>query len=261
MIQIKNRQEIAVMAEGGKILREILQNLAEAVQPGVTSEEIDKLARELVLSWNEKASARGGPASGGKISSSFCGYRGFPGFVCVSINDEVVHGVPSPKRFLTEGDIVGLDFGVVYKGFHTDSAVTVPVGKISKEAEKLLRVTGKALRLGIQEAVIGQTVGHIGHAVQKHVEQNGFGVVKELVGHGVGRKLHEEPYVPNYGKKGEGEILKEGMTIAIEPMITAGKPGVEVAGDKWTYKTKDGSLAAHFEHTVAITKEGPKVLT
>lgn len=253
MIHLKTPEEIAIMAEGGKILREILYQMAEAVRPGVTTAEIDKLARELVLSWAKKI-----PEA--KISSSFCGYRGFPGFVCISVNDEVVHGIPS-SRVLKEGDIVGLDFGIVYKGFHTDSAITVPVGKISKEAERLLRVTKESLELGVQEVLLGNTVGDIGYAVQKHAEKNGFGIVKELVGHGVGRKLHEEPYVPNYGKKGEGEILKEGMVIAIEPMITAGKPAVEIAADNWTYKTKDSSLAAHFEHTVAITKEGPKVLT
>lgn len=252
-IHLKTPEEIAIMAEGGKILREILYQMAEAVRLGVTTAEIDKLARELVLSWAKKI-----PEA--KISSSFCGYRGFPGFVCISVNDEVVHGIPS-SRVLKEGDIVGLDFGIVYKGFHTDSAITVPVGKISKEAERLLRVTKESLELGVQEVLLGNTVGDIGYAVQKHAEKNGFGIVKELVGHGVGRKLHEEPYVPNYGKKGEGEILKEGMVIAIEPMITAGKPAVEIAADHWTYKTKDSSLAAHFEHTVAITKEGPKVLT
>ena len=242
------------MAEGGKILKDILQRMAQAVRPGITTEEIDKLARELVLSWAKKI-----PEA--KISSSFCGYRGFPGFVCISVNDEVVHGIPSSERVIAEGDIVGLDFGVVYKGFHTDSAITVPAGKISKETEKLLRVTREALEFGIEKTVIGNTVGDIGYAVQKHAEKNGFGVVKELVGHGVGRKLHEEPYVPNYGKKGEGEVLKEGMVIAIEPMITAGRPAVEVASDKWTYKTKDRSMAAHFEHTIAITKDGPQILT
>ena len=252
MIQIKTRQEIAVMAEGGNILKDILGKLAEAVKPGLTTEEIDQLARELVLSWAKKV-----PEA--KISSSFCGYRGFPGFVCISVN--VVHGIPSSLKILNEGDIVGLDFGIIYRGFHTDSAVTVPVGKISKEARKLLRVTKESLEIGIQKALIGNTVGDIGEAVQKHVEKKGFGVVKELVGHGVGRKLHEEPYVPNYGRKGEGEVLKEGIVIAIEPMITAGKPAVEVGADNWTYKTKDQSLAAHFEHTVAVTKEGPRVLT
>ncbi|OGN31639.1 MAG: type I methionyl aminopeptidase, partial [Candidatus Yanofskybacteria bacterium RIFCSPLOWO2_02_FULL_43_10b] len=159
------------------------------------------------------------------------------------------------------GDIVGLDFGLIYRGFHTDAAITVPVGKISKEAQKLLQTTKESLGLGIEEVLIGNTVGDIGYVIQKYVEKKGFGVVKELVGHGVGRKLHEEPYVPNYGRKGEGEVLKEGMVIAIEPMITAGKPAVDIASDNWTYKTKDHSLAAHFEHTVAVTKEGPKVLT
>ena len=242
------------MPEGGKVLKDILGKLAEAVKPGLTTEEIDQLVRELVLSWAKKR-----PEA--KISSSFCGYRDFPGFVCVSVNDEVVHGIPSALRILKEGDIVGLDFGIVFKGFHTDSAMTVPVGQISKEAKKLLQVTKESLEFGIQQSVEGNTVGDIGHAVQKYVEKNGFGVVQELVGHGVGRKLHEEPYVPNYGKKGEGEILKEGMVLAIEPMVTAGKSAVEVASDNWTYKTKDHSLAAHFEHTVAVTKEGPRILT
>ena len=254
MINLKTPEEITVMTEGGKILKDILQRMTQAVRPGITTEEIDKLARELVLSWAKKI-----PEA--KINSSFCGYQGFPGFVCISVNDEIVHGIPSSEKIIAEGDIVGLDFGIIYKGFHTDSAVTVPVGKISKEAEKLLQVTKESLEEGIQEAIIGNTVGDIGYVVQKHAEKNGFGVVKELVGHGVGRKLHEEPYVPNYGRRGEGEILKEGMVIAIEPMITAGRPAVEIASDKWTYKTKDRSLAAHFEHTVAIIKEGPKVLT
>jgi len=254
LIQIKTRQEIAVMAEGGNILKDILGKLAEAVKPGLTTEEIDQLARELVLSWADKV-----PEA--KISSSFWGYRGFPGFVCISVNDEVVHGIPSSSRVLEEGDIVGLDFGLIYRGFHTDAAITVPVGKISKEAQKLLQTTKESLELGIEEVLIGNTVGDIGYVIQKYVEKKGFGVVKELVGHGVGRKLHEEPYVPNYGRKGEGEVLKEGMVIAIEPMITAGKPAVDIASDNWTYKTKDHSLAAHFEHTVAVTKEGPKVLT
>lgn len=254
MINLKTPEEITVMAEGGKILKDILQRMAQAVRPGITTEEIDKLARELVLSWAKKI-----PEA--KINSSFCGYHGFPGFVCISVNDEIVHGIPSSEKIIAEGDIVGLDFGIIYKGFHTDSAVTVPVGKISKEAEKLLQVTKESLEEGIQEAIIGNTVGDIGYVVQKHAEKNGFGVVKELVGHGVGRKLHEEPYVPNYGRRGEGEILKEGMVIAIEPMITAGRPAVEIASDKWTYKTKDRSMAAHFEHTIAITKDGPQILT
>ena len=254
MINLKTPEEITVMTEGGKILKDILQRMAQAVRPGITTGEIDKLARELVLSWAKKI-----PEA--KINSSFCGYHGFPGFVCISVNDEIVHGIPSSEKIIAEGDIVGLDFGIIYKGFHTDSAVTVPVGKISKEAEKLLQVTKESLEEGIQEAIIGNTVGDIGYVVQKHAEKNGFGVVKELVGHGVGRKLHEEPYVPNYGRRGEGEILKEGMVIAIEPMITAGRPAVEIASDKWTYKTKDRSMAAHCEHTIAITKDGPQILT
>ena len=234
-------------------MKEILQNLALAVKPGVTTENLDKLARELVLSWAEKL-----PSAG--IRSSFKGYRGYPASLCVSINDEVVHGIPSEK-IVKEGDIVGLDFAIVYKSFHTDSALTVGAGKISKEAQKLLNTTREALDVGIREMIIGNTTGDIGYAIQKYVEKNNFGVVRELTGHGIGRNLHEEPQAPNFGKKGGGEILKEGMTIAIEPMVTAGDWRVKQDSDGWTCRTFDGSLACHFEHTVAVTKNGPVILT
>jgi len=250
---IKTKSEIEIMAEGGKILKEILENLASAVKPGITTEELDRLARELVLSWQKKL-----PKA--DIKSSFYGYRGYPAFICVSVNDEVVHGVPSEK-IIKNSDIVGLDFAIIYKDFHVDSALTVAVGEISKEAQKLLDVTWESLNLGIEQAVIGNTIGHISHAVQNYVEKNGFSVVRELVGHGIGKHLHEEPYVPNYGPRGSGEILKEGMVIAIEPMVNAGRSEVVLAKDGVTYKTKDDSLSAHFEHTVAITKNGPTVLT
>ncbi|HEY4484624.1 MAG TPA: type I methionyl aminopeptidase [Candidatus Paceibacterota bacterium] len=253
MIKIKSQQQIKVMAESGKILKEILDQLASVVRPGIATEEIDKLARELVLSWQKKL-----PKA--EIKSSFFNYRGYPAFTCVSINDEVVHGLPS-DRVIKEGDIVGLDFAIKYQGLHVDSALTVGVGKISTEAKKLIRVTQEALDVGIEEARVGNTTGDIGFAVQKYVEKNGFSVVRELVGHGVGGELHEEPYVPNYGRKGQGETLKEGMTIAIEPMVNIGSYEVVIAKDGTTYKTKDGSLSAHFEHTVAITKDGPEILT
>ena len=254
MTQIKIKQEIETMAEGGKILKEMLDKLSAAVQPGITTEEIDKLAKELVFSWQKKL-----PKT--EIKPSFFGYRGYPAFTCVSVNDEVVHGVPSTSKIIKNSDIVSVDFAISYRGFHVDSATTVAVGKISKEAQKLLDATWESLNLGIQEAVVGNTIGHIGNAVQNYVEKNGFSVVRELVGHGIGKHLHEEPYVPNYGKKNEGEMLKEGMVIAIEPMVNAGGPEVVLAEDKTTYKTKDGSLSAHFEHTVTITKDGPQVLT
>ncbi|MBI2057423.1 MAG: type I methionyl aminopeptidase [Candidatus Yanofskybacteria bacterium] len=253
MTKFKTEQQIKTMAEGGQILKEILQNLSLAVKPGIKTEELDKLAEELVFSWDKKI-----PEAG--IRPSFKGYRGYPAFICISVNDEVVHGLPS-DRTIKDGDIVGLDFAIKYKGLHVDSALTVGVGEISAEAEKLIRVTKEALDVGIKEATVGNTTGDIGFAVQKYVEKNGFSVVRELVGHGVGEHLHEEPYVPNYGKKGQGPELVEGMTIAIEPMVNFGKHEVVLAKDGVTYRTKDGSLSAHFEHTVAITKDGPLVLT
>lgn len=254
MITIKSAEEIQLMAEGGKILHQILHAVAEEVKPGVTTADLDQLARKLVFSFGEK-----NPQA--DIKPSFLGYQGYPAVICISVNDEVVHGIPSAKRTINEGDLVGLDFGIIYHGWHTDSAITVGVGEISKESKKLMMVTEEALHRGIKEVKVGRTVGDIGQAVQKHVEKNGFGVVRELVGHGIGRKLHEEPYVPNYGCVGEGEILKEGMVIAIEPMVTAGSPEVILDADGWTYRTKDRSWAAHFEHTVAITQNGPWILT
>ncbi|MBI2677093.1 MAG: type I methionyl aminopeptidase [Candidatus Yanofskybacteria bacterium] len=253
MIKIKTKQQIETMADGGKILKEILQNLSLAVKPGIKTEELDKLAEELVFSWVKK-----NPEA--SILSSFKGYRGYPAFICISVNDEVVHGLPS-DRVIKKGDVIGLDFAVKYKGLHVDSALTVGVGEISTEAKKLIRVTKEALDVGIKEATVGNTTGDIGFAIQKYVEKNGFSVVRELVGHGIGEHLHEEPYVPNYGKKKEGETLKEGMTIAIEPMVNFGKHEVVLAKDGITYRTKDGSLSAHFEHTVVITKDGPRILT
>lgn len=253
MITFKTDQEIQLMADGGKILSQILRTLSAAVKPGVTTEELDKLSRELVFSFGKKF-----PRS--DMKSSFWGYRGYPAYLCVSVNEEVVHGIPS-GRIINESDLVSLDFGIIYHGWHTDAAVTVGVGEISPPDQKLMKVTREALGLGIKEARVGKTVGDIGQAVQQYVEENGFEVVRELVGHGIGRQLHEPPYVPNYGRKKEGEILKEGMTVAIEPMVSAGDPEVVLGEDGWTYWTKDKSRAAHFEHTVAITKNGPVILT
>lgn len=253
MITIKTDKDIQLMAEGGKILGEMLRTLGGAVRPGLTTADLDKLARELVFSFGQKH-----PRA--KIKPSFWGYKGYPAYLCVSINEEVVHGIPSEK-IIQEGDLVSLDFGIIYHGWHTDSAITVGAGEISKENKKLMEVTREALAIGIKEAKAGKTTGDIGHAIQKHIEKNGFGVVKELVGHGIGRSLHEEPYVPNYGRKGEGDVLKEGMTIAIEPMVSFGDPMVILGNDGWTYRTKDKSMAAHFENSIVITKGGPVILT
>lgn len=255
MIQLKTKDEIKVMQEGGQILAAILKKIAQAVRPGITTKDLEKLARELVLFY--------------KVKSGFLGYGGYPAALCTSVNDEVVHCVPSEK-VLKEGEIVSLDMGIIHKGFNLDSAVTIPVlGSISysewvknnPELNNLLETTKAALGAGIKNAKIGNPVGKIGSAVQAVVEAAGFNVVRELVGHGVGRKLHEEPQVPNFGSGHEGPKLEEGMVIAIEPMVTMGDWRLTVGADKFTYRTKDGSIAAHFEHTVAVTKDGPIILT
>lgn len=243
------------MREGGEILAKILKELQKAVKPGITTKSLDKLARELILFH--------------KVRPSFLDYGGFPAVLCTSINEEVVHGVPS-ERVLKEGDILSLDFGVVHKGFHTDSAVTLPVlGKLTmkewsaknKKTAKLIEVTRQALYAGIDAAKVGNRVGAISNAVQKCVEKQGFGIVRDLVGHGVGEKLHEEPYIPNYGSPDEGPVLKPGMTIAVEPMVTKGNWEVENGDDGFVFVTADGSLAAHFEHTIVITESTSEVLT
>jgi methionyl aminopeptidase len=254
-IYIKTEDEIKTMQKGGRILAEILKKLAEAVKPGVATKELDMLARELVLSY--------------KVKAGFLGYGGFPAALCVSVNDEVVHGVPS-KRILNEGDIISLDMGVIYEGFNLDSAITLPVlgglnykdwAKANPKLNELIEVTRESLNIAIKQAKAGNRVGKIGHVVQSFVEGKGFGVVRDLVGHGVGRSLHEEPQVPNFGSEKDGAELKDGMVIAIEPMVTAGDWHVTEDRSGFTYRTKDGSYAAHFEHTVAITRRGPLVLT
>ncbi|MEX1064161.1 MAG: type I methionyl aminopeptidase [Candidatus Paceibacterota bacterium] len=255
MIHLKTKAEIKVMQEGGKILAVILKKIAQEVRPGITTKELDKLARELVLFYN--------------VKSGFLGYGGYPAALCTSVDDEVVHCVPS-ERVLKEGELVSLDMGIVYKGFNLDHAVTIPVlGSLSytewvkknPELNHLLETTKAALSAGIKNAKPGNPVGMIGSAVQAIVETAGFGVVRELVGHGVGKSLHEEPHVPNFGSGSEGPKLKEGMVIAIEPMVTMGDWRLVGGKDNFTYRTKDGSRAAHFEHTVAITSGGPVVLT
>ncbi len=234
------------MRVAGRMVAEILAILKERVAPGITTAELDRLA-ELECSKR-------------KATPAFKGYGGFPYAVCSSPNEKVVHGFPD-DRPLREGEILSIDFGVLYDGFHGDAAFTAPVGNIDEAARKLLRVTEESLYRGIDAAVVGGRLSDISHAVQSHVEKEGFTVVREFVGHGIGSRLHEAPQVPNYGPKGQGPRLKAGMTLAIEPMINAGKPGVKILEDGWTAVTVDGELSCHFEHTVAITDNGPEILT
>ena len=258
MIRIKTPQQIELMATSGKILADIIKQMLQAAQPGVTTQELDDLARDLCKEHGVKPAFFGYPVMG----------RSYPAVSCLSVNDAIVHSIPT-RRKLEVGDVLGIDMGVRYKGWNSDSAVTVLVkhqapstkSQTNSKSEKLIEVTKQAMHLGIAQAQPGNHVGDIGHAVQTYVEGNGFGVVRELVGHGIGKELHEEPRIPNYGKAGEGIELKEGMVICIEPMVTAGGWKLVIDQDGWTYRTKDGSLGAHFEHTLAITKTGPLVLT
>jgi len=248
MVTLKSPREIQIMARAGKIVGATLELVRNAVKPGVSTEELDALAEKFIRSHSG-------------ATPSFKGLYGFPKTLCVSINEEIVHGIPSTRRILREGSIVSVDVGVHLDGFHADAAITVPVGEIGPEARRLLEVTQAALAAGIEEARLGNHVGDIGHAVQSVAEAAGFGVVRELVGHGVGQRMHEDPQVPNHGQPHRGPRLQAGMTLAIEPMITAGDYSTRTLDDKWTVVTADGSLAAHFEHTVAITKDGPRILT
>jgi methionyl aminopeptidase len=246
-IQVKTPDEIARIREACRVVCDVLDELTRAAQPGVTTAELDRLA-------SARTHERG-------ASPAFLGYHGYPASLCVSVNDEVVHGIPSPRRVLREGDLVGLDFGVVKDGFYGDSARTVAVGRVSPEALRLLDVTRGALAAGVAAARPGAHVGDIGAAVQAFVEERGFAVVREFVGHGIGRRLHEPPQIPNYGRRGAGVSLAPGLVVAIEPMVNAGGRHVEVLDDGWTAVTADGSLSAHFEHTVVITENGPEILT
>ncbi len=246
MIILKSPEEIEKMYRAGQIVGEVLLKLAEAVAPGMTTNDLDRIAEELIRK------RKGIP--------TFIGYRGYPKSLCTSVNEEVVHGIPS-NRVLKEGDIVGIDCGATLDGFVGDSAVTVRVGKISAEAEQLMKVTCESLDLGIEKVLDGNRIGDIGQAVQAHAEKNGYSVVRDFVGHGIGRNMHEEPAVPNFGKEGSGSRIKVGMVLAIEPMINVGGLEVEVLKDGWTVVTKDRQLSAHFEHTVACTPNGPRVLT
>ena len=248
MIQLKSARELDLMAQGGKILAATIETLRTAVRPGISTGELDTIAEDFIRSHEGAVPA-------------FKGLYGFPGSICASLNNEIVHGIPSPKRVLKDGDIVSLDVGVGYKGYFTDSATTVPVGTVSPEAQRLLDVTQRALAAGIDAAVLGNHIGDIGAAVQGVVEESGFTVVRDLVGHGIGVEFHEEPQVPNYGKPKRRERLSAGLTVAIEPMVNVGGPATKTLADRWTIVTLDGSLSAHFEHTVAITEHGPMVLT
>jgi methionyl aminopeptidase len=247
MIHRKSAAEIAIMREGGRCVAKVLERMKQVVKPGIATTEIereaDRISREL------------------DIVPAFKGYNGYPACICVSVNEEVVHGIPSEDRFLAEGDIVGLDFGALRKGFYSDAAVTLAVGRVDEETQRLLDVTSEALKRGIAEARVGNRIGDISNAVQSYVEESGFSVVKVFVGHGIGRNLHEEPQIPNYGERQWGVRLKKGMTLAIEPMVNAGTDDVKVLADGWTAVTTDGRLSAHFEHTVAVTDDGPLIVT
>ncbi|GAC1656749.1 MAG: type I methionyl aminopeptidase [Gemmatimonadaceae bacterium] len=248
MIALKSPREIELMAEGGRILARTIAHLRMALRPGTTTGELDEIAEAFIRSHDGAVPA-------------FKGLYGFPGSVCLSINNEIVHGIPSKRRILREGDIISIDVGVLYKGYYTDAAVTAAVGAVDDGTRRLLEVTERSLEAGIDAARPGNHVGDIGAAVQQVVEEAGFSVVRDLVGHGVGAAPHEDPQVPNYGKPKRGAKLVAGLTIAIEPMVNAGGPDTRTLSDKWTIVTMDGSRSAHFEHTVAVTDDGPRVLT
>ena len=246
MMVCKSAAEIERMRAANRLVADLLAELRAAVAPGVTTAELDDFAETRIRA------AGGIPA--------FKGYRGYPATICASVNDQVIHGIPS-GRALVDGDILAIDVGVQLEGFYGDSAITVPIGRVSDAAAQLLRVTEESLYQAIAQARIGNRVSDISHAVQRHVEAHGYSVVREFVGHGIGRSMHEEPQIPNYGEPGHGPRLAAGMVLAIEPMVNMGKPGVRVLDDGWTAVTRDGSLSAHFEHTVAVTASGPLVLT
>ncbi|WP_027936984.1 type I methionyl aminopeptidase [Anaeroarcus burkinensis] len=246
MIVLKSQQEIAYMREAGRIVAETLELIRQAVKPDVTTQELDRIADEYI---RERGAI---PA--------FKGYNGFPGSICASVNEEVVHGIPGPRK-LKNGDIISVDIGTLINGFYGDAAMTFPVGEVAPEVAQLLKVTEESLYKGIAQAVADQRLYDISHAVQIHAEESGYGVVRDYVGHGIGRKMHEDPQIPNYGAPGRGPRLKPGMTLAIEPMINMGTYEVKTLRDNWTVITRDGKWSAHFEHTIAITDGEPEILT
>jgi methionyl aminopeptidase len=246
MITIKNDREIAIMRESNRLLAHLFEHIASMIQPGITTLELDREAELYIRSHG--------------AAPAFKGYRGFPGTLCTSVNDEVVHGIPG-SRVLREGDILSIDVGALYEGFYSDAARTCPVGEITPQARELMEVTRRSLEAGITQAVAGNRISDISAAVQKVVEAAGFSVVRDFVGHGVGRNLHEGPQVANFGKKGKGPVIQEGMTLAIEPMVNVGDWEVKILSNGWTVVTADGSLSAHFEDSIAVTKNGPLVLS
>ncbi len=247
MIILKSSDELKKIRKSCQIVAEVLEALKSYIKEGLSTREIELFIEKLILK-------RGGVPA-------FKGYRGYPASACISINEQVVHGIPSDKVVIKEGDLVSVDVGVICEGFYGDGAYTYKVGKVSEEAERLVKVTEEALYRGIEQALEGRRIGDISYAVQKHVEENGFSVVRAFVGHGIGRALHEDPQIPNFGTASTGPKLKKGMTLAIEPMVNAGTYEVKILADGWTAVTKDGSLSAHFEHTIAVTEDKPEILT
>lgn len=247
MISVKSKSELEKMRKAGIIAGNALHFGGRSIKVGMTTFELDKIIHDYIVKNGAKP--------------SFLGYGGFPASACISINNQVIHGIPSKKVRIQEGDIVSIDVGAYIDGFHGDTAYTFAVGKISEEAQQLLKVTEESLYLGIEKAIVGNRIGDIGHAVQEHCESYGYGVVKKFIGHGLGRQLHESPEVPNFGREGHGPRLVAGMTIAIEPMINAVGEDVKTLPDGWTVLTKSGSISAHFEHSVAVTPDGPVILT
>lgn len=247
MIQIKSQREIELMREAGRILDLTRKMLEEHIKPGISTLQLDQLAESFIINLG--------------ATPSFKGYHGFPGSICTSINEVVVHGIPSNKHILKEGDIITLDFGVNYKGYHADSATTYPVGKVTPEIQKLLEVTEKSLYVGLEQAKPGNQVSDISHAIETYVKPFGYGIVEEFTGHGIGRSLHEDPYVPNFGKPHQGPVLKPGMTFCVEPMVNLGTKRVKILSDNWTTVTTDRKPSAHFEHMIVITETGHEILT
>ena len=247
MIHLKSGKEIEIMKGASRIVAEILLELKQHVSEGATTADLDRIAEDLTFKK--------------KATPAFKGYRGFPASICISVNNEVVHGIPSPKRVLRNGDVVGLDFGVIYEGYYGDSAMTVPIGQIPSGVKRLLEITEQCLYLAIEQAVPGNYLADVSAAVQKLAEANNYGIVREFCGHGIGRSLHEDPPVLNYVQNGKGPRIKPGLVLAIEPMINLGTEKVKVLDDGWTVVTADGKPSAHFEHTVAVTADGPVILT
>jgi methionyl aminopeptidase len=247
VIEIKTPSEIETMRKASRVVGQVLAQLGPKVKPGVSTAELDKFAEQRVRELG--------------AVPAFLGYRGYPATLCVSINEEIVHGIPSPKRIVREGDIVSLDMGAVYDGFYGDAALTVAAGNISEQARKLMEVTSKSLEIALSKVKSGARLGDVSHAVEEYAKANGMSVVREFTGHGIGRKLHEEPSIPNFGKPGTGPVLRPGMTLAIEPMVCLGRSEVVVRNDGWTAVSADGSLSAHYEHTVAVTEDGCEILS